>query len=295
MAEKHAIGVEAIEKKGWWKAHQWLILRRFSQLGILGLFLLGPVFGLWLVKGNLASSLTLDVLPLTDPYVLLQTMAAGAMPLSTALIGAAIVTVFYILVGGRSYCSWLCPVNIVTDTASWLRRKLGIKGSGTVIDKNVRYWLLAVTFIVAFVTQSVAWELVNPVSIMHRGIIFSIGMGWSVILFIFLFDLLISNRAWCGRLCPVGAFYSVIGSVSQLRITADNREACNDCMDCFQVCPEPQVIRPALKGSGNPVIRSANCTNCARCIDVCSEDVFHISTRYADKIIIKNRSPEAHS
>jgi len=152
-----------------------------------------------------------------------------------------------------------------------------------------------VTFIVAFITQSVAWELVNPVSILHRGIIFSIGMGWSVILFIFFFDLLVSNRAWCGRLCPVGAFYSVIGTVSQLRITADNREACNDCMDCFQVCPEPQVIRPALKGSGNPVITSANCTNCARCIDVCSEDVFHISSRYADKIITKNRSPEAQS
>lgn len=295
MAEQHVIGLEAIEKKGWWKAHQWLLLRRFSQLGILFLFLLGPVFGLWIVKGNLASSLTLDELPLTDPYVLLQTIAAGAVPLSTAIIGAAIVTVFYIVVGGRSYCSWVCPVNMVTDAASWLRRQLNIKGSGTIIDKNVRYCLLAVTFIVAFATQSIAWELVNPVSIMHRGIIFGIGMGWSVILFIFFFDLLISNRAWCGRLCPVGAFYSVIGTVSQLRITADNREACNDCMDCFQVCPEPQVIRPALKGTGNAVITSANCTNCARCIDVCSEDVFHISNRYADKIITKNRSPEALS
>jgi len=292
MATDHAIGVEAIAKKGWWKAHQWLILRRISQVGILGLFLVGPVWDLWIVKGNLASSLTLGILPLTDPYVLLQTVVAGAKPLSTALIGAAIVVLFYIMVGGRSYCSWVCPVNIVTDLASWLRRKLGIKGAGTAVDKRTRYYLLVVTFIMAFVTHSVVWELVNPVSILHRGILFTMGMGWSVILFIFFFDLLVSNRAWCGRLCPVGAFYSVIGTVSQVRITADNRQACNDCMDCFQICPEPQVIRPALKGRGSPVISAANCTNCARCIDVCSEDVFHISTRYADKII-KNSSPEA--
>ena len=46
----------------------------------------------------------------------------------------------------------------------------------------------------------------------------------------------------------------------------------NDCMDCFEVCPEPQVIRPALKGEGKgvgPVILAPSCTNCGRCIDVC--------------------------
>jgi len=37
------------------------------------------------------------------------------------------------------------------------------------------------------------------------------------------------------------------------------------------------VIKPALKGQGQgigPVIRDINCTNCGRCIDVCSKDVF---------------------
>ena len=45
-------GAEAIEKKGWLKAYKWLILRRLSQLGILALFLLGPWFGIWIVKGK---------------------------------------------------------------------------------------------------------------------------------------------------------------------------------------------------------------------------------------------------
>ncbi|WP_246260835.1 hypothetical protein [Candidatus Ruthia endofausta] len=42
---------------------------RSSQIGILLLFLLGPWFDVWIVKGNLSSSLTLNVVPLTDPYV----------------------------------------------------------------------------------------------------------------------------------------------------------------------------------------------------------------------------------
>ena len=37
-------------------------MRRLSQLSILALFLVGPLAGVWVVKGNLASSLTLDVL-----------------------------------------------------------------------------------------------------------------------------------------------------------------------------------------------------------------------------------------
>ena len=42
-------GAEAVAVKGWWSAYRWLILRRFVQLGILALFLLGPLAGLALL------------------------------------------------------------------------------------------------------------------------------------------------------------------------------------------------------------------------------------------------------
>jgi ferredoxin-type protein NapH len=44
------------------------------------------------------------------------------------------------------------------------------------------------------------------------------------------------------------------------------------------------VIKPALKGEARglgPAILSPNCTNCARCIDVCSKDVFRFGLRNA--------------
>jgi len=276
------IGAEAVARKGWFAAHRWLILRRLSQFSILALFLSGPWFGLWIVKGNLSYSYTLDLLPLTDPYVLLQSLLAGHVPERLAIVGALIVAVIYLLIGGRAYCSWVCPVNLVTDAAAWLRGRLGIKG-GAHLSRQARYWVLGMTLILALASGTIAWELVSPVSMLHRGLIFGFGAAWMVILAVFLFDVFVMNRGWCGHLCPVGAFYSMLGRWSPLRVTALGREKCNDCMDCFAVCPEHHVIKPALKGAAQgfgPVILSPNCTNCGRCIDVCSEDVFEFGSRF---------------
>ncbi len=275
-------GRDAVAKKGWLRAHQWLLLRRLSQLGVLGVFLAGPWLGLWVVKGNLASSLTLGVLPLTDPLVLLQQMLTGHLPQAAAFTGATIVLAFYLLVGGRGYCAWVCPVNLITDAAAWLRTRLNIKG-GAHLSRALRYWLLGAILVGAAVSGGILWELVNPVTLVFRGLVFGMGLGWGAVAVVFLLDLLVSRRAWCGHLCPVGAFYGLIGQISPVRVSAVGRARCDDCMDCFAVCPEPQVIRPALKGAPQgvgPVIRSGDCTNCGRCIDVCARDVFRFSSRY---------------
>ena len=152
--------------KGWVGSNRWLLARRVVQLSILGLFLLGPLAGIWIVKGNLAYSYTLEVLPLTDPYVALQSLMTGHVPEKLGLIGIAIVVVGYFLVGGRVLFLGV-SVNMVTDTASWLRRRLGIKGS-VHLAQSTRYWVLAMTLIGSAVTGVVLWELINPVSMLHR-------------------------------------------------------------------------------------------------------------------------------
>jgi len=296
MSRAGARNVTAGDQRNWWLRHRYLLLRRLTQSGVLGLFLLGPWAGIWIIKGNLNSSMTLDVLPLTDPFVLLQSWLAGMQFGSQALIGAALVTVFYFMVGGRAYCAWICPVNAVTDFAHWLRTRLGLRGK-TRIRRETRYWLLAASLLLAAVTGMAAWELVNPVSVLHRGILFGMGAGWFLILAVFIFDLAVSRRGWCGHLCPMGAFYSLLGARSPLRVRAFNRDACNQCMDCFDVCPEPQVIRPALFGQKEglgPVIDEPNCTNCGRCIDLCSKQVFAFGMRFNNSVISGRNPAEAN-
>ncbi len=271
----------AVAEKGWWRAHRYLLLRRFSQLAVLGLFLLGPLAGIWIIKGNLSGSLLLDVVPFTDPFVFLQVLATRHWPETSAIIGAGVVVAVYALLGGRVFCSWVCPVNAVTDGAGWLRRKLNMTG-GRAPDASLRYWLIGAVLLACAVTGSAVWEFVNPVSMTQRAIIFGGSVAWGAAAGVFLFDLLVAPRGWCGHVCPVGATYALIGRKSLLRISARHASQCNDCADCYAVCPEPQVILPALKGKGGagPVITDSACTNCGRCIDVCGPDVFVFTHRF---------------
>ncbi len=284
------VGTDAIKTKGYLGTYRLLVLRRVSQLATLALFILSPIAGVWLLKGNLSGSLILETVPLTDPFVFVQTLASGHLPITTMVLGAAIVAGFYWLIGGRTFCSWVCPVNPVTDLAGWASRRLGIRRR-VPVSRNLRYWILALLLLITAITGVMVWELLNPVSLLFRGLVFGMGLGWLVIVAIFLFDLFVLPRGWCGHLCPMGACYSLIGKTSPLRVKASNRDACYDCMDCYAVCPEPQVIKPALKGKApgssalqGPVIMSPNCTNCGRCIDICSVNVFEFGSRFANRM-----------
>lgn len=277
------VGDEAVHDKGWWRAHQYLVLRRLSQLLIFTLFLLGPWAGVWWVKGNLSSSLTLGTLPLTDPFVLAQVLATRHWPELTALLGAVIVMSFYAVVGGRVFCSWVCPINPVTDSASWLRRRLKISTGRA--PRELRYWLIPAILAACAVSGVTVWEWLNPVSLTQRALIFGGSLALGATLALFFYDLLVAPRGWCGHLCPMGAAYAMIGHKSLVRISAQASSRCNDCADCYAVCPEPQVIPNALKGKNgaSPVITDSACTNCGRCIDVCGPDVFTYTHRFDNK------------
>lgn len=280
MTHAHHLADAAIAKKGWLHAHRFLLLRRLSQSLILTLFLLGPLAGIWVLKGNLSASLLFDVLPLSDPFILLQSVASGHFPIFRALLGVSIVVLFYIVVGGRVFCSWVCPVNLLTDAAAWCRRKLKLRKE-KVLNQQWRYWLLAMVMLLPLFTGVMSWELVNPVSALHRGLLFGMGAGWIVFLMIFLFDLLAVEHGWCGHLCPMGAFYALINKIGFLKVDAKHRDKCTDCLDCFEVCPEPAILKGPIHGQKKGIgtrVNDMNCTNCGRCIDVCAEDVFVITT-----------------
>jgi ferredoxin-type protein NapH len=279
-------GREAASRNGWLAANRWLLARRISQAGVMILFASGPWWGTWIAKGTLASSMTFDILPLTDPLVVLQSLAARHWPTLTMLVGAALVLSFYALVAGRFYCAWVCPINPLTDLAAWTRRRLGL-GKGWVPNRNARLHVLVGILVVSTLTGSIAWELVNPITTLHRALIFGLAVGLVPVVAIFLFDVFVAEHGWCGHLCPVGAFYGQVGRFALLRVSASGRARCDDCMDCFAVCPENHVISPALRGAktgAGPIITSLDCTTCGRCADVCPERVFRFTHRFDERL-----------
>ncbi|HHC6787615.1 TPA: quinol dehydrogenase ferredoxin subunit NapH [Vibrio parahaemolyticus] len=274
-------GKEAVEKLGWWRAHRFLILRRLCQLTIIALFMAGPTLGV--LTGNLSSSMLLDTVPLSDPLIVLQALATGHIPEFNALLGVVIVVVFYAILAPRAFCAWVCPLNIVTDLAAWLRRKFNIKASYR-WSPAIRYWLIPVLMLGSALSGAILWTWLDPVAALHRGLVFGMGAGWVLIALVFVLDLLLVEHGWCGHLCPLGATYGVIGRKSLLRVTAVRREDCTKCMDCFYVCPEPEVLRQPLK-EGERRVMDQNCISCGRCSDVCPEHVFEFKNRFNVKNI----------
>ncbi|EKB1970828.1 quinol dehydrogenase ferredoxin subunit NapH [Vibrio parahaemolyticus] len=268
-------GKEAIEKLGWWRAHRFLVLRRLCQLTIIALFMAGPTLGV--LTGNLSSSMLFDTVPLSDPLIVLQALATGHIPEFNALLGVVIVVVCYAILAPRAFCAWVCPLNIVTDLAEWLRRKFNIKASYR-WSPAIRYWLIPVLMLGSALSGAILWTWLDPVAGLHRGLVFGMGAGWVLIALVFVLDLLLVEHGWCGHLCPLGATYGVIGRKSLLRVTAVRREDCTKCMDCFYVCPEPEVLRQPLK-EGDRRVMDQNCISCGRCLDVCPEHVFEFKNR----------------
>ncbi|WP_209308777.1 quinol dehydrogenase ferredoxin subunit NapH [Methylotenera oryzisoli] len=249
------------------KSHPWLLMRRTLQILIVLAFVIDiPEVGR-IAHGNLSSSLWFWNVPLTDPFVLLQSWLAGAPLAKVALIGAAIVAGFYAFFGGRIYCSWVCPINMLTDAAYWLRQKFKIKGNLT-MSQDLRSVLLVMALVLSVITGTLAWEIINPITLLQREIMWTSAVGLTFLSALFLFDFLVTRRGWCGHLCPVGAFYRWIGHYGRLRVMAVKTNACSSCTDCIKVCPEPHVLAPVVAQKAMAVTDS-DCTRCGACLDKC--------------------------
>ena len=261
----------------WLRGHHYLLLRRLSQGGVLVLFWLGAHQHLGWLTGNLSSARLLRTLPLSDPFAVLQILATGQGLSSTVLVGALVVLLFYLIAGGRGFCAWVCPLNMVTDLAGWLRRRLGIGGQLRVA-RETRFWVMGMAIVLSALLGVAAFEWLSPIAMLHRELIFGAGLGLLTVAGIFLLDLFVLRHGWCGSLCPLGAFYSLVGRFSILRIGIDSRR-CDRCGDCVPTCQDPQVIRFEEIGAKG-FIADGHCLNCARCLEVCPRGAVSFTTRF---------------
>jgi ferredoxin-type protein NapH len=263
------------------RKYRFIMGRRLVQLTTMSLFIAGSRLGWTLLRGNLSTSKVADAIPLADPFAVLQIGATGRTVGSEALLGAVIVTLFFGLIAGRAFCSWVCPMNLVTDAAGWLRKKTGIRESGSAgLRRSARYWVMGLAVALSPLTGVAAFEWISPVSLLHRGLIYGMGVGWTAVAGVFVFDLIVLKNGFCGHLCPLGGFYSLVGRYSLVRVGHD-KEMCSLCMRCVDVCPERQVL--SMVGRSTLLVGSGECTNCGRCTEVCEERAMAFTNRFSFK------------
>ncbi len=264
-------------------ARRYLLARRLVQALVLVAFF-GTAHWGWkvagqpLLAGNLSAAKFAGAVPLADPFAVLQVLFTRHALAGEALLGAAIVLAVYFLLGGRVFCAWVCPMNAVTDAARWVRLRLAVRDVFA-IPPGVRYAVLGLALVLSAVAGVAAFEWVSPIAMLHREIVYGAGLGLTSLAGVFLFDAFVLRHGWCGHLCPLGAFWAVVGRGAQVRVAFDDA-SCTRCGDCLKACPEPRVLH-FNEAARAGMVASGECTNCAACVAVCPESSLRLALRAA--------------
>lgn len=253
---------------------KWTIARRIVQILMVAL-IVSPLAGMTLFSGNLASGELLG-LQLSDPLAWLQAVIGGRVFLVSYLVSMLIVVVFYFLLGGRSFCGWVCPVNLVTELGDKVRTKM--KTGMATLPLATNRWTLALVMVVVAVTGVPLFEMLSPIGIVGRALVFGSLLPLALVVAILLAEILVARRVWCRSLCPLGGFYSLLGHYSPLRV-GFAKERCTHCNDCIAVCPVEEVLAPSLE-HGVPQVKAGDCTRCMACLDACPAKALTIGIGY---------------
>ncbi|WP_456474401.1 4Fe-4S binding protein [Candidatus Pyrohabitans sp.] len=130
-----------------------------------------------------------------------------------------LVSIFLGLSLGRVFCGWLCPLAAIFNFLAPLCRRRSR------LDKRLKYAVLA---LVALLVYDLAIYGTSFLSL-QVGKYIALG-GLSLI----VLSSLAYGRVFCTSLCPVGAWFSLLGKLAVFRLRIG--EECTTCERCNRVC-----------------------------------------------------------
>lgn len=252
-------------------SHKWRNRRWATLIVVNLLFVISFSFDVQLLEGALTASRFVGF-HLIDLNSALQVMLAHKHVIRNLLIGTLTVAILWALLGGRTFCSWVCPYHLLAEWAEAFHLFLAKKK--LVSDQNIRrelrtvFWLLFA--VLAIATGYTVFEAISPTGILSRALIYGPGLALLWVFALLVFEVFFSRRAWCRYVCPIGLTYGVVGIVSPLRI----KYTLKDCFhegDCRKVCLVPHVLDTVIKGRAveTEVPIGPDCTRCGLCVDTC--------------------------
>ncbi|MFC1513643.1 4Fe-4S binding protein [candidate division KSB1 bacterium] len=267
---------ERIEKS------EWLKPRLISQLGFAALIIwIGWEFVEFVgrVRSDLPVSMSdrppgvegfLPISSLMELWLLLKSgIALTVHPAGVVIISFAVISAILMR---RGFCSWFCPVGLVSEVFTRLGIKLGIMLTPPkwldIPLRSLKYILLALFLyvILGMSTQALQvfisgeYNIVSDVKMLDYFNPPS-RLTWSVLGILALLTLLLKNF-WCRYLCPYGALLALFSRISPMKIRRDT-VTCIDCGLCDKECPS------YLPVATSSTIRSEECLSCQQCTAVC--------------------------
>ncbi len=264
-----------------WRRRRWAVLIVVNLL-----FVASYRFDIQLVEGALTGSRFVGF-HMADLNSALQVMLAYKQVLINLLIGIVTIFIVWWFLGGRTFCSWICPYHLLSEWAEMLHLKLAKKKlvKNHAFDRRARVWLWLSFAVLAFVTGYTVYETISPTGILSRALIYGPSLALVWVLVLLVFEVVYSRRAWCRYACPIGLTYGLVGALSPLKVTHDVSKCFNDGA-CRQVCMVPHVLNSTIKGRAKTVKTDlgADCTRCGMCIDVCPTDALNFKFKGMGKL-----------
>ncbi|MDO8933583.1 MAG: 4Fe-4S binding protein, partial [Rhodocyclaceae bacterium] len=168
--------------------------RRWATLLIANLlFTVSFYFDIQLLEGALTASRFIGF-HLIDLNSALQVMLAHKHIITNLLIGTGTVLVLWILLGGRSFCSWVCPYHLLAEWAEKLHLYLVKKKLVTdqTIDRRLRSVFWIIFAVLAAATGYTVFEAISPTGILSRALIYGPGLALLWVLALLVFEVFFS-------------------------------------------------------------------------------------------------------
>lgn len=265
----------------------WKFYRRLVQVSMILIFLL-PLLGFLGIRGTLVASSIFGI-PLLDPLATMEVALASRQVGSLAIVGVILVLGAYLILG-KAFCSWVCPVGFLVELAGkipYLKKRNRRKDSNS---QKQWYWMLPVVLIASFLVGVPVFQTFSPIGIFYRAILFGFGLELLLVAFIIGLELAGVQRGWCRMLCPLGAFYALLGRMSLLGLKID-RKRCTKCRRCVRNCAYAAGSLKGAIGEGSGTMNSPLCTRCGSCIDICPEQA--ISFKFQLPQFFRRTKPES--
>lgn len=226
------------------------------------------------------------------PLGALESLLGTKVIVARALIALAGVLIV-ILLAGKAFCSWVCPVpHFQNIFKSKKAKQAEAQACSEAADRSLKRWergedirhqtidsrhaVLGGALLSTAIFGFPVFCLVCPIGLIFATFI----LFWRLIQFneptiglivfplILVIELLVFKR-WCGVICPLGALMSLASKANTTFRPSVNAEMClrsegASCKACASACPER--IDPVNNLGDRPI---DECIRCKSCSDVC--------------------------
>ncbi len=266
-------GHEHVVRSRWQKVRWWTWAHRLMAAGFLAVLIAGHHGMMTWFKGSITAATWFDLIRFVDPLTAAETAFASRQVTVPLLAGAATTMLMGLLLG-RVFCGWLCPLGLLLEInesfRQFLRRHLkrhGVRPFERRLPTSIKYWVLAVCLGVSLITATPFFTSVSPINLMVLGAASSPLLLLAVVIPLAILEFFLP-RAFCRSLCPVGAFYSLLGRWSPFRVWVVGTERPR-CQRCTMQCPMGIDVMDSHVLAGHKSVDDPECTRCGTCTDVC--------------------------